>query len=158
MNLAFDLPAVRRWAEFSGDFNPIHFDLAHARKAGMNKLIVHGMLALMPIKQMLASRGRTAFSAPACWMKFKAAFRHPVAHDNNHVLATHFVGDKTSFQLSSGDAVRVEHFRGGYGPVAAMPSDRQITPLPATMPAHRFAFDRAQLALFTQTYADVSEY
>ncbi len=158
MNLTFDFLAVRRWAEFSGDFNPIHFDLAHAHKVGMNKLIVHGMLALMPIKQMLARDGRTSTRAPAGWIKFKAAFRHPLAHDNNHLLATHAVGDKTSFQLSSGDANRIEHFRGSFGPVAAMPSDVPLTPQSPSMPDHRFALDRAQLALFAQTYADISEY
>ena len=151
MNLAFDLSAVRRWAEFSGDFNPIHFDLAHARMAGMEQLIVHGMLALMPIKQALSERNMTMLDSSPSWIKFKAAFRHPVAHDRDHILAMRSNNGKTNFQLTSVADGSIEHFRGGFGPVEALPDD-----FPWMSPtAHCFDIAPEQLALFKQTYADV---
>lgn len=158
MNLSFDLLAVRRWAEFSGDFNPIHFDLAHAQKAGLDKLIVHGMLAVMPIKQMLSRHGRLAMNASTEWMKFKAAFRYPLAHDANHEVSTKVGLNKINFQLVSGDAHRIEHFRGSYGPVAKMPAEVPVTPQAMTAQMHGFTLDQAQVARFAQTYADISEY
>ena len=184
MNLTFDLPAVRRWAEFSGDFNPIHFDLAHARKAGMDKLIVHGMLALMPIKQMLSQRSvmgavndavndvvgdvvsdtvSDTASAHPSWIKFKAAFRHPLAHDSDHVLITHASGKKISFQLTSHNGgsshieseshtSRIENFRGVFNLADALPDD--IPPTPPT--AHCFDIAAQQLVSFVQTYPEIT--
>ncbi|MEE2827804.1 MAG: MaoC/PaaZ C-terminal domain-containing protein, partial [Myxococcota bacterium] len=37
-------PAV--FAELSGDFNPVHLDDEHARAAGFDGVIVHGMCVL----------------------------------------------------------------------------------------------------------------
>src|SRR4249919_1260141 len=40
------LPMLVRYAGASTDFNPIHFDDAYARAAGLDGVIGHGMLAM----------------------------------------------------------------------------------------------------------------
>ena len=48
--IAFCRRDVENWAAFSGDYNPIHFDLERVRKLGLEQLVVHGMLGIMPVK------------------------------------------------------------------------------------------------------------
>ena len=47
-SVQYTLADANRWAEFSGDYNPIHFDLEQARLRGEG-LRVHGMRALLEI-------------------------------------------------------------------------------------------------------------
>jgi acyl dehydratase len=58
--LAFGLSDIARWADFSGDYNAIHFDRASALKAGLEGLVVHGMLVLLTVRcrTMCAARWR----------------------------------------------------------------------------------------------------
>ncbi len=44
--LRFDLADLRRYAAVSGDDNPIHLDVALARRAGLQGPPVHGMLLI----------------------------------------------------------------------------------------------------------------
>lgn len=46
-----DLPMLVRYAGAAGDFNPIHYDEAYARQAGLDGVIGHGMLALALVSQ-----------------------------------------------------------------------------------------------------------
>ncbi|TXI92570.1 MAG: hypothetical protein E6Q34_06370 [Burkholderiaceae bacterium] len=132
MEYAFDMPDVQKWAEFSGDYNPIHFNLDDARLAGMDELILHGMLALMPVKQALSHalgqtlRSPTSHSgahansenleidpsnSDAVWTKFRALFRHPIPHGRSIALQHRPAHTGLNFKVchvSSDD----EHFRG----------------------------------------------
>jgi Acyl dehydratase len=45
---------VRQYAEASGDFNPIHLDDDYARQAGLEGVIVHGMLTMAQMAAMLS--------------------------------------------------------------------------------------------------------
>lgn len=55
--LRFDPAATAAWAAFSGDYNPIHFDPAFARSAiGSEGTVVHGMLAMLALKQAVSER------------------------------------------------------------------------------------------------------
>lgn len=54
MELYYTLRDAEAWAAFSGDYNPIHFDLHHAHKHGMEQLCVHGMRAMLDIKRYLS--------------------------------------------------------------------------------------------------------
>jgi acyl dehydratase len=42
----FDREQLRRYAEASGDTNPLHLDPQFARQAGFDDVIVHGMLGM----------------------------------------------------------------------------------------------------------------
>jgi len=55
--LRFDSTATAAWAAFSGDYNPIHFDPAFARSTiGTDGTVVHGMLAMLALKQAVSER------------------------------------------------------------------------------------------------------
>jgi len=117
--LAFGLAEAHEWAEFSGDLNPIHFDLQRARDAGLDGLVVHGMLVLLPIKQAI---GRLAAAkdpvqpvpiSPTGWKKFHAVFRKPVPHDSISLLTLRARSAGLEFRLTAGDAPD-ERIRGSY--------------------------------------------
>jgi hypothetical protein len=108
MKLAFDMDAVEKWAQFSSDRNPIHFELAHARLAGLDALIVHGMLALMPVKDAVAGA-----IEPGGWMKFKSLLRNPIPHGAPIAFDAKPAAEGLSFQVR-GSAGQIEHFRGTY--------------------------------------------
>jgi hypothetical protein len=145
LTLSFDMAAVEQWAQFSSDRNPIHFDLAHARAAGLDALIVHGMLAMMPMKEAVADA-----VAPAGWMKFRTLLRNPIAHDREVVFTTKPAADGISFRLHD-LAGKTEHFRGTYGRVGD-PSGQLQGDTPRGKPLPRAHLDR-----FCATYPHVRE-
>ena len=66
--------AVRRYAEASGDFNPIHVDEEFARSSPFGGTIAHGMLVLAYVSETMA----TAFGHE--WLaggRLKVRFRAP---------------------------------------------------------------------------------
>jgi hypothetical protein len=145
LTLSFDMPAVEQWAQFSSDRNPIHFDLAHARAAGLDALIVHGMLAMMPMKQAAAQA-----VAPDGWMKFRTLLRNPIAHDRDVVFTTKPAAGGIAFRLHD-TAGKTEHFRGTYGR-AGDPSGQLQGDTPRGKPLPRAHLDR-----FSSTYPHVRE-
>jgi hypothetical protein len=145
LTLSFDMPAVEQWAQFSSDRNPIHFDLAHARAAGLDALIVHGMLAMMPMKEAAAQA-----VAPDGWMKFRTLLRNPIAHDRDVVFTTKPAAGGIAFRLLDAAGKR-EHFRGTYGRVGD-PSGQLQGDTPRGKP-----LERAQIDRFFATYPHVRE-
>ncbi|QHA88217.1 MaoC family dehydratase [Serratia rhizosphaerae] len=68
---------AEQWAAFSGDYNPIHFDLQWARKLGSERLTVHGMRAMLDMKQALSEALRPV-PPDAHFFRFSARLRQPV--------------------------------------------------------------------------------
>jgi acyl dehydratase len=66
---------VRRYAEVSGDRNPLHQDDEVARRAGFPGIIAHGMFTLGHLASCLVSWA----GDPAKVMRLRASFRSPVA-------------------------------------------------------------------------------
>lgn len=145
LTLSFGMPAVEQWAQFSSDRNPIHFDLAHARAAGLDALIVHGMLAMMPMKE-----GAAQAVAPDGWMKFRTLLRNPIAHDRDVVFTTKPAAGGIAFRLHDTTG-KTEHFRGTYGRVGD-PSGQLHGDTPRGKPLARVRLDR-----FFATYPHVRE-
>jgi len=83
----FDSEQVKNWAEFSGDFNPIHFDLDWAQRLGVDNLVVHGMLAMLHLKQHLTEHGERCTVEQETWHAFKAMICNPLPYDKQLVLA-----------------------------------------------------------------------
>lgn len=77
LNYNYSLSDAERWAEFSGDYNPIHFDLQHAQHLGLPQLTVHGMRAMLDIKHQLSTALLTALPE-ADFLRFNARLRQPV--------------------------------------------------------------------------------
>jgi hypothetical protein len=116
MHFSFDMNAVERWAAFSGDYNPIHFDLSAARAAGADALIVHGMLVLLPVKQALTRRllelpglGKSQVDDQA-WVRVRCSLKKLVPQDIELQLSFKETGEKIGFMLtpSSNDATYVQ--------------------------------------------------
>ena len=54
MPLHYGQQDARRWAAFSGDYNPVHFDEAWVKARGGSGLSVHGMRALLDVKRFIS--------------------------------------------------------------------------------------------------------
>jgi acyl dehydratase len=64
---------LRRYAEASGDLNPLHLDPGFARQAGFDDVIVHGMLGMAVLGRMV-----TDCLADRPLKRFRARFRSPI--------------------------------------------------------------------------------
>ncbi|MDN0104804.1 hypothetical protein CS533_14130 [Yersinia bercovieri] len=73
----YTLSDAERWAKFSGDYNPIHFDLQHAQHLGLQQLTVHGMRAMLDIKYQLSAALLLAMPQ-ADYLRFNVRLRQPV--------------------------------------------------------------------------------
>jgi acyl dehydratase len=69
----FDLADLRRYAEVSGDDNPIHLDAALARRAGLEAPPVHGMLLMSAFEPAL-----DAWRTDLALRRLSAKFLRPV--------------------------------------------------------------------------------
>lgn len=74
MNVNFGMSDLSRWSEFSGDRNPIHFDVRAASAIGFNEVVVHGMLAMLPLKAFPF----TVEQHEECAVRWFAALRRPL--------------------------------------------------------------------------------
>ncbi|MDY1032223.1 MaoC family dehydratase [Stenotrophomonas sp. CFBP8980] len=113
MDLRFDSQDIEAWARLSGDRNPIHFNREAALRMNAADVVVHGMLAMLPIKQAL---GRAAAAEPgqdtAPWIHFKTLLKAPVLRDRDVSLALVHRVDRTGFKLRPCTGA-AEHFIGG---------------------------------------------
>lgn len=121
MNISFDSAAVQKWAKFSGDNNPIHFDLDAAAKAGGDGLIVHGMLVLLPIKQALTER--TPDFGAGVWTRMQASFRRPVPQSVKLSTRIRQTAARTHYAVvdSHGAAAYFEGVLSGGAPPEVLP-------------------------------------
>ena len=112
MQFGFNRSDAERWAAFSGDFNPIHFDLDAARALGTDHLIVHGMLALLHAKAALwgASAPRQG------WVQMRNLFRTPMPQEQTVRVLERAGG----YRVCPADG-EVEYMRGSLKPLAQAP-------------------------------------
>lgn len=103
--------AAENWALFSGDWNPIHFDIGAARSVGAQRLVVHGMLALLHVKQSSSSRIKELADVDGR-RQFSAFFRLPAMQDSRLVLDLQSKGDGLVYSLRADDYLSV---RGNHG-------------------------------------------
>lgn len=86
MSFIYSLRDAETWAKFSGDYNPIHFDHAEAKRLGLDGLCVHGMRAMLDIKTALSARMENDVSG-AEGFSFVSRLREPVLCDEPYQLA-----------------------------------------------------------------------
>lgn len=158
--IAFGLHEVYEWAKFSNDFNPIHFDLKQAQGAGLDELIVHGMLALMPVKEAAAKANIDQVSdlnlAPHTdrWMRFHALFRSPIPHGSTNLLTLQPSKTRGLIYRLSETHSQKERFRGSYAPTADL-SDWMSTH--AVPPSSFSALSLNEMQRFSISYPAVQE-
>lgn len=98
--LRYSLSDAERWAAFSGDYNPIHFDAAEAQRLGLTGLCVHGMRAMLDMKSALStSREKHGFTADG--LMFTSRLREPVLCDTLYQLPVHETLRDDGVQLSA---------------------------------------------------------
>lgn len=100
--LRFGNEAVRTWADYSGDFNPIHFDERIAEAAiGKGGTVVHGMLAMMPLK---ASQSAQSWEGDG-WLHWTAMLRRAMPQSFGYAMESLIAqpGRKVRFKLSALD-------------------------------------------------------
>lgn len=84
MTLIYTLEHAHEWAEFSGDYNPIHFDVNKAKAMGIEGLTVHGMRALLDMK-----KSQDFPSDTADYYRFNARLRNPIkCHTEYKIVKT----------------------------------------------------------------------
>jgi hypothetical protein len=102
MSVRYNSDDLRKWAAFSGDYNPIHFEREAAARLGLQDIVVHGMLAMLPLKSTLDSVSVDLYPRGARWT---ASLLNPVPLGSpSHVEfeRSGTTGGKAAFSLSSG--------------------------------------------------------
>lgn len=134
----YDQAQIETWARFSGDFNPIHFDLERAREIGSPEIVVHGMLPLLRLKQELAE----AAGSGEGWLHLKCRLKQPLQRGASHGLALR--GGRFTLRA---DAAGTECVQGSFSRSAAEPARApadgmvlSVADLPARLAAFRTAF------------------
>ena len=92
---------INRYAEASGDFNPIHVDEAFARRTPLKGTVAHGMMLLAYVSQMMQR------SFGSCWAeggKLKARFKLPARPGDTLTLS----GKVQRLEQTRDDGARLE--------------------------------------------------
>lgn len=100
-SVRFSPQDIQHWAEFSGDRNPVHFDAEAARGlVGEKGPFVHGMLAMLPLKQAFAdSLAQTKTGETWRW---HAQLRRPMPISGQYrLISAKKTNGGTGFQLLS---------------------------------------------------------
>ncbi len=148
--LRFSGQAVQTWADYSGDFNPIHFDERVAQAAiGKGGTVIHGMLAMLPLK---AAHSAMPWEGDG-WLQWTAMLRQAMPLHFGYAIEARVAqpGRKVRFKLSAqddGEAKITGHCSAidfDAAPYACFP--------PIAVPA---AEARGELARFAALFPDVS--
>lgn len=79
--LHYTLHDARRWAAFSGDYNPMHFDDNWVKIHGINGLSIHGMRALLDVKCFVSP---SITDSP--YLKCTIRLRKPLWHNTTYYM------------------------------------------------------------------------
>lgn len=114
MSVRFHKNDLEKWAAFSGDYNPIHFEREAAARLGLQEIVVHGMLAMLPLKTSLENVSAEHYSKGARW---SASLLNPVPLDalSQANVENSGAGGKAAFSLAS-DGGRTKFIKGAFLP------------------------------------------
>jgi hypothetical protein len=106
----FDAMIIEKWARFSGDRNPIHFDREAARGMGADDIVVHGMIPMVVAQEHLYQELRK-HTPRVGWADCSIRLKRPIQRDQPVRLATRPTSAGLRFSLAS--ALREEQFFHG---------------------------------------------
>lgn len=109
--ITYDEDHAKRWANFSGDYNPIHFDLLAASKLDQTALIAHGMRVLADVQNELIYQTGIFTPTYSTQVKFSAKFEKPVLCGMKYAIRHNGGEIKTTFKLID-SSTGVTHIRG----------------------------------------------
>lgn len=134
----YTLSDAERWAKFSGDYNPIHFDLQHAQHLGLQQLTVHGMRAMLDIKYQLSAALLPAMPQ-ADFLRFNVRLRQPVlCHTAYQLQLSEAVGQVSGNLLDMGTGESCFNSKLRSGPALEQMKSGQWTSLSAEQ-VHQFS-------------------
>jgi acyl dehydratase len=147
-----------RFADLSGDHNPIHVDSVAARRCVFGEVVVHGMyLVLWGLNELTERRGIR------CLETIRASFHAPVLPDEAVELTANEVDNDQVLQISGKDGPRVTMWLrarvSDSVPPLRVPTDRtrsSPTPRPNTFEDIRSA--RGQLPLWLNELTFAAEF
>lgn len=99
MDVCFRQDDLEKWARFSGDYNPIHFDEQVAVSGfGLDGVVVHGMLAMMPLKACVS---RADWGAGG-WVRWWAILKRAIPLKSGFAISMDALSpnEKARFSLS----------------------------------------------------------
>ena len=91
--VSFSFEQVKKYAELSGDKNPIHIDPDYASKTSFKKCIVHGLLASSVFTKMIGGKFPGAGSV---YLEQTLNFKNPVYADENYTALLKVIDKRTS--------------------------------------------------------------
>jgi len=110
MELQFDEQHIQGWADFSGDWNPIHFDPAVARQIQANDVVVHGMIPIVTVLDRAHGQLLASAAAPG-WTEATVRLKKPIEARRPLWLRLTSGAASVSFSLESENGKAV-HLRG----------------------------------------------
>lgn len=87
-SIYYTLKDAHHWAAFSGDYNPIHFDLNWVQAQGLDQLSVHGMRVLLDAKQFASKQICHDVAPNNAYIKCVVRLRNPLWNDKTYHLVT----------------------------------------------------------------------
>ncbi len=109
--MIYDCGHGQRWANFSGDYNPIHFELAAAAELNQSVLIAHGMRVIADVKNHLLFQEEISNHQYGELIRFSAKFEKPVLCGAKYSLIKSTDNTKTTFKLLD-SSTGISHIRG----------------------------------------------
>lgn len=147
--LYFGAEAAKAWAAFSGDYNPIHFDPQFARNTiGSEGTVVHGMLAMLGLKQASAR----ADWPEEGWLQWTGMLKQAMPGNVGYTQEVNATGpgSKIRFKLGCADG-QGKNILGNCAEVD-FDSHRYMEPPRYSIAAEDF---RGRLASFCRDFPDV---
>lgn len=89
----YSLKDANAWANFSGDYNPIHFNLEYAQSVQSEHIVVHGMRAMLDMKRSLSESLLDRLPI-ADFFRFSARLRKPMHCDRPYRLCVTEEGER----------------------------------------------------------------
>lgn len=113
----FSHKMLQQWADFSGDYNPIHFDQQAAQQIGLDSVAVHGMLAMMQLKSQCKFSSASE-KVQGNGYQWQVSLRNPlpVAMPYQIQIKDPGASGKVTFSLQSHD-LKVKYLIGSYCPI-----------------------------------------
>jgi len=148
--IAIETVPAASWAEFSGDWNNIHFDRAAAMRLGAGEVVVHGMIPIVLAQHQLDRfvAGRSS----AAWRECKVRLKRPILRGErvHLVMRPNEAGARFTLEGLSGTTHLVGSFEGRDAPPGYGDDERRPTwELPP------FVIDAATLRSRLRQFAEV---